>query len=141
MIQLSVISPQRVAYSAEIVQVTVPGADGQLTILPQHTPLFAQLVEGELKVIPKEDEPLYMAIGGGFIEVLNDKVNILVTRAVHETELNEEEIRKAKEQAEQVLKQAPSIEERRAATALLHSRLTDLKVLRRRRRKQTTPIS
>lgn len=134
MLHLEVVSPERVAYSEEVKQLTVPSATGQLTILPNHTSLFAQLVEGELKVIPRErNEPIYMAIGGGFLEVYQNRVTILVTRAVHQDELDEKEILEAKARAEQVLKEKPSPEEYQAARALLRSHLVNLKILHRRR--------
>jgi F-type H+-transporting ATPase subunit epsilon len=133
MLNLDVISPEKVAYSDKIKQITVPGADGLLTILPKHTPLFVKLIEGELKIIPVNGKPFYMVIGGGFLEVKRDNVSILVTRAVHQEELDEKEILKAKKQAEEALKEAVSEEERLAATTLLRSHLMDLKVSRRRK--------
>lgn len=140
-LNLEVVSPEKVAYSDEVKQVTVPSSTGQLTILPKHTPLFTKLVEGELKVIPEDKgEPIYMAIGGGFLEVYMDSVTILVTRAVHQDELDEKEIIEAKERAEKVLKEKPSPEEYQAARTLLRSRLVDLRILRRRRhRRPSTP--
>lgn len=135
--QLEVVAPEGVAYSEKVRQVTVPSATGQLTILSQHASLFAKLVEGELKVLPKdENEPIYMAIGGGFLEVHRNRVTILVTRAVHQEELDEKEILEAKERAERVLKEKPSPEEYQVAKSLLRSRLVDLKILRRRRRRR-----
>lgn len=131
-LQLDVVSPEKIAFSAQVRQVTVPGADGQLTILPNHTSLFAKLTEGELIIVDEKKQ--HLIIGGGFLEVHQNKVVILVTRAVHQDELDEKEILKAKEQAEKAVSEALSEGERIAATALLHSHLLDLKVLRRRRR-------
>lgn len=137
---LEVVSPERVAYSEEVRQVTVLSRTGQLTILPNHTSLFAQLVEGELKVTPQDkSEPIYMAIGGGFLEVHQNRVTILVTRAVRQDELDEKEILEAKARAEQVLKEKPSPEEYQAARTLLRSHLVDLKILHRRTRRHRLP--
>lgn len=102
--KLDVISPEKVAYSDKIKQITVPGADGLLTILPKHAPLLVKLIEGELKVASLDGKPFYMAIGGGFLEVKRDNISILVTRAVRQEELDEKEILKAKKQAEKALK-------------------------------------
>lgn len=134
---LTVVSPTKTAYTGRIEKVTVPGADGQLTILPRHASLFAKLAEGELKVTKSEDGVFYMAIGGGFIEVNKNEVTVLVTRAVHEKELNEKEIIAAKKRAEEALKKELSPEEYRETRALLRSRILDLKVLRRRKTNQT----
>jgi F-type H+-transporting ATPase subunit epsilon len=131
--QLDVVSPQGKAYSEEIAKVSVPGADGQLTILPDHTSLFAKLVDGELKITAiKKEEIIYMAIGGGFIEVKDNNIVVLVTRAVHQDELDEKEISEAIKKAERLIKEAPTDKDRQAAASLLHARLTDLKIIRRR---------
>ena len=134
--QLDVVSPQGKAYSEEITKATVPGSDGQLTILPNHTQLFTKLIDGELKIHAKNSkESLYMAIGGGFLEVIDNKAVVLVTRAVRQDELDEKEITQAIQSAKKLIKEAPSDKDRLAAASLLHARLTDLKVLRRRKRR------
>ena len=136
-LKLEVISPERIAYTQEVIQITVPSAMGQLTILPNHAPLFSMLVEGELKIIPQSERtPIYMAIGGGFLEVHNNKAVVLVTRAVHQDELDEAEILQAKKRAEEILKSKPSPEEYQAARALLRSKLVDLKIINRLRRRR-----
>ena len=135
--RLDVVSPQGIAYTAEVAKLAVPGADGQLTILPHHAPLFAKLIDGELKILPEAANkplPIYMAIGGGFIEVSRSKTIILVTRAVRQDELDEKEITAAVEKAQKLIKQAPTDKDRQYAAQLLHARLTDLKVLRRKPR-------
>ena len=135
MLKLSVVTPEQVAYEGEIRQVTVPGADGQLTILSKHTSLFSQLIEGEVKIVA-EKKPLYMAIGGGFVEVNKNKVVLMVTRAIKEDELNEKEILKAKSRAEEILKQKLDPKEYQEVHALLRSHLVGLKVLQRMRQRQ-----
>lgn len=135
-LQVEIITPDRVAFSDQVDFVIIPSAAGQLTILPHHTPLFAQLVEGELK-IKKGNQERFLSIGGGFIEVTKEKTTILVTKAVHADELNEAEILKAKKEAGEALKEKPKGEALRLAQALMRSSLIDLQVLRRRKR----PIS
>ena len=102
-------------------------------ILPNHVPLMANLTEGELK-IRKKGEDYFVAIGGGYLEVKTEKVQILVTRAVREDELNEKTILKAKKEAEEALLRKPTAEEFRTASALLRSSLIDLKILSKRKR-------
>lgn len=131
MLTLSIVTPDRVAFEGEIKQVTVPGADGQLTILPHHASLFSKLTEGELQIV-SDKTPVYLAIGGGFVEVHNNKVVLMVTRAIKEDELNEKEILKAKERAEKILKTKLDPQEYQQTHALLRSHLAELKLLRRR---------
>ena len=129
---LEIATPERLAYSEEIEQVTVPSVDGQLTILPHHVPLFATLGEGEV-VIRAKGEDTFLAIGGGFIEVTPTKTIVLVTSAVNADELNEEAIEKARKEAEEIIEKGAPEEAINAARSVLRSTLVDLKVARRRK--------
>lgn len=131
-ILLEIITPERIAYTNEVDMVVAPGILGALGILPKHIPLFSQLVEGEVK-IKKGQDIFYLSIGGGFLEVIKNKVMILVTRAVNATELNEQEILSAKRAAELALKQKPAGQAYLSAQAILRQSLFDLKILRRRK--------
>lgn len=132
LIHLEIVTPDRLAYADDVNFVTAPGISGTLGILPRHAPLFAQLTEGEIKIRKDKDE-IFLAIGGGFIEVTKNKVMILVTRAVHAHELNETEIINAQKQAQDAIKNPPSVEARAAAQILLRQSIIDLKLLRRRK--------
>lgn len=129
---LEIITPERIAYTNQVEMVSVPSALGTMGILPRHVPLFSQLVEGELKIKTGKDE-LFLAIGGGFIEVTKNKVMVLVTRAMHAKELNEKEILEAKSRAEEALKQKPTGSELLSVQAYLRQSIVDLKILRRRK--------
>lgn len=131
---LEIVSPERIAYSKPVEQVSVPSETGQLTILPHHIGLFATLVEGEL-IIKTHDEEEYLAIGGGFVEVTKDKVSVLVSRAYNASELNELAIEKARKEAEEAIIKGATGEELAEKQAMLRSTLIDLHVARRRRKK------
>lgn len=143
LLSLEIITPERIAYNdGEINLVNVPSTDGEIGILPNHTPLFAKLAEGEVKV-EKDKEEFFLAIGGGFIEVFNNKVTILVTRAVHAQELNEKEVLEAQKRAAELLKQKPTGSAFLEAQSLYRRALVDMKVLRRKSRLSSsqTPFS
>lgn len=129
---LEIVTPERISYTDNnVTEVSVPGITGRLGILPFHTSLFSQLTEGEVKII-KGDEEIFLAIGGGFIEVNNNKVTILVTRAIHSTEINERDVLEAQKRAEELLKQKPTGDALHEAQEMYRRSLLDLKVLRRR---------
>lgn len=132
MLHLNIITPDRITFSDDVTMVTVPGTEGEMGILPRHQSIFAQLTEGEIKIQQGSKEE-YLAIGGGFIEVHNNTVDILVTRAVYADELNEQEILKAQEQAKKALESDVSDLERHHAQQLFRRSLVDLKILRRRK--------
>jgi F-type H+-transporting ATPase subunit epsilon len=129
---LEIVTPDKLVYSQEIEQVTVPSSDGQLTILPHHVPLFATLTDGEV-VIRKNKEDIYLALGGGFIEVAPKKTIILVTRAANADELNEASILLAKKQAEEAIEKGATGDALQTARSTLRSTLIDLKIVRKRR--------
>lgn len=129
---LEIITPTRVAFSDQASQLTAPTADGVIGVLPHHMRLFTRLIEGEL-VVNRHGQDLYVAVGGGFMEVTEDRVSVLVTRAVDADELNEAEIKKAIAQAREVIAKKPHQSELVEAQAQLRRATIDLQVLKRRR--------
>lgn len=97
------------------------------------------LGEGEIKITAATKE-LFLAIGGGFMEVTKEKVSILVSRAVHADELNEREIKEAQERARDILARKVEGEELAAAQAILRRSSLEMKVIRRHRTRQTSPL-
>ncbi len=131
---LSVITPQRKAFSEKVESVSVPTPDGTIEVLANHEPLFTQLAPGEAK-IKSAGKEFFLAIGGGFMEVRpKGEVSILVSRAVHADEINEAEIKKAMESAKSLIARKAKGEELAAAIAVLHRSLLELKVSKRRRK-------
>lgn len=136
-INLEIVTPDKIAYCESAVEaINVPGTEGYLGILPDHTPLFTRLTEGEVKITVKGEE-IYLAIGGGFLEVNHNKVTILVTRAVHAKELNEKEILAAQKRAFEMLKTKPSGDTLLEAQSLYRRSLLDLKILHKRKKRSS----
>ncbi len=129
---LEIITPQRAVFTQQVDDVTVPTSRGLVGVLAHHVPLFSALTEGELKISDGGKE-LYLAIGGGFMEVTREKVSILVSRAFHAHELNEAEIKKAQQAAREALTRQVKGIELGNARAILHRSVLELKVARRHR--------
>ena len=70
-IQFKIVTPAGMSIEETVNSVTVDTADGQVTILPRHTPLLSVLAQGEVMVRIKGDEKSY-AVFGGFLEVSKD---------------------------------------------------------------------
>ncbi len=133
-LNLEIITPSRVVYrNNQVISLNVPSATGYLGILPNHTSLFAKLIEGEIKIALGQEE-VYLSIGGGFIEVNKNEVRILVTRAVHADELNRKEVEEALARAKELLKTKPTGSALLEAQSLYRRSLIDLKLMERRRR-------
>lgn len=137
---LEIITPERIAFSDQVEMVTAPSASGVIGVLKGHIPLFTRLVEGELKIIKKNEE-YFLAIGGGFMEVTPSMAKILVTSAYHAQELNEQEVLKAKQRAEEALSSKPTGAALIEAQALFRRSIVSLKMLKRRRTHSVTPMA
>ncbi|MEM4736623.1 MAG: ATP synthase F1 subunit epsilon [Nitrososphaeria archaeon] len=132
---LKIITPRGIVFKDEVRSVTAPSFSGDITILYNHTPLFSLLKEGVVKV-RKNEEEYYFSIGGGYLETTGKEVNLLVSRAYGQDEIDEESVKKAKEEAEKLLKESKTEKERRKAMASLRRSFIDLKVLRFKRKKK-----
>jgi F-type H+-transporting ATPase subunit epsilon len=86
-INFKIATPERVVFKEEVDQITLPTMQGEITILPHHLPLIAVLKPGEI-VVTKDKEQISMAVSGGFIEVLPNKVVCLADTAERAEELD-----------------------------------------------------
>src|SRR3989344_1934510 len=127
---LEVITPDTVAFSGPVSRVSVPSTTGQLGILPRHISLFAVLDAGEV-IVSQTGQTTSIAIGGGFVQGTPSHTVILVSRAQHADHLNETEFQSALARAKEALAKKPAGAEYISAAASLHQSLTDLKIIRR----------
>jgi len=104
-LKLEIVSPERMVYNDEVDMVIVPGRNGQLGILPHHTPLISSLGVGELR-IKKGGTEESMLISGGFVEVRPDKVIVMADLAEHSDEIDEAKAVEARKRAESELEQS-----------------------------------
>lgn len=132
-LRLEIVTPEAKTYSEDVDMVTMPGADGELGILPLHAPLMTQLKPGELR-IRRGGEETVLAVGEGFAEVLPHRVSILTDLAVTEQNIDEAAVEAALERA-QAAKANKDLgsEEQAAVEAAIAKSLAQLHVKRRRR--------
>lgn len=80
-LNLEVVSPEKMVISKTVDMVTISGTEGDFGILPGHAAIVSSIRPGFLEIeADKEIEKMF--IGGGFIEVLEDKISILATEVV-----------------------------------------------------------
>lgn len=101
-IKLEIISPNKVVYSADIDMLIVRSIGGELGILPKHAPLLAGLVPHAMRAIIEGTENL-IAVSGGFIQVLPDKIIVLASAAELPIEIDINRAKKAYERAQERL--------------------------------------
>lgn len=76
--ELIILTPGKTVYSGQVTAVNTPGESGKLEILENHAPIVASLKEGVVDVTTSDNQQLSFQTKGGFLEVLNNKVSILL---------------------------------------------------------------
>ncbi len=80
---LEILTPEKKLFSGEVYGVQMPGISGSFEVLDKHAPLVSALKAGRLKVLQdKHAHTTSYNIQGGFVEVLNNKVTVLVEGAM-----------------------------------------------------------
>ena len=118
---LEIVTPDSVLVTEKVDEVVVPAAEGYLGVLPGHTPLLATLAIGELWY-RKGNQKFYLAIAGGFVEVLPDKVTILAQIAERAEDIDVARAQRARQRAEERLARPGSeVDVARAQASLLRA--------------------
>ena len=136
-IKLDVVTAERVIFSDDVDLVVAPGVEGQLGILPHHTPLMTMLQPGELR-LKKGGEESFLVVTGGFLEVRPDRVIVLADAAERVEEIDLARAEQAKRRAEERLKERPTELDVARAEAALRRALVRLEFVQRRKRKPGT---
>lgn len=104
-LNLKILTMEGVKFDGSVQFISVPGADGQLTILPSHAALLTSLQPGEV-VIHTNDGEHYISVAGGVMEISNDQVAILADAAERDTDIDiqraEAALTRAREQVSSV---------------------------------------
>jgi F-type H+-transporting ATPase subunit epsilon len=131
-LKLEIVTPDGKAYSEDVEMVTLTGVQGEMGILPQHIRLMTRMVPGEL-VVRKGGRDLFVAVGGGLVEVTGTRVSILTDMAVAADKIDEAKAEEARLRAEARLHEKLSAEEVATINASLARSLAQLRVKRRHR--------
>ena len=131
-IQLEIVTPERLAYQDEVDAVVLPGAEGELGVLPHHAPLVSTLGFGELRIRKGGAEESF-AIVGGFVQVRPDKVVVMAETADLASEIDLEKAQEARREAEKALESGfQEGADLAAARAALQQALLRIRVAERR---------
>jgi F-type H+-transporting ATPase subunit epsilon len=132
MVRLEIVTPEAKTFSDNVDSVVIPGVEGELGVLPMHTPLMTLLEPGELRVM-KNGEEIRLAVGEGFVEITQEKIAVLTDMAVKESDIDESSAEEAIRRAEEAMSSERMSDEEQATTkAALMRSLALVKVKRRR---------
>jgi F-type H+-transporting ATPase subunit epsilon len=90
-LQFSLVSPERELYSGNVDQVDIPGTEGNLGVMPNHSPLMAAIRTGVITVTENGAETQFF-VQGGFADVTPSGLTVLAEKAVAMDALNEADI-------------------------------------------------
>jgi F-type H+-transporting ATPase subunit epsilon len=99
-LSLEIVTPERLLVREDVTSVQAPATDGYLGILPGHAPLLAELGTG-LMNFEAGGKRWFLAVHGGYLEVLANRVRVLATTAERAVEINVERAKDAMKRAQE----------------------------------------
>jgi F-type H+-transporting ATPase subunit epsilon len=136
-IKCEIVSQDRMVYAGDVDMVVLPGDNGVMGILPNHSPVLTTLTFGIITVVTSTDRN-YFTVAGGVAEVQPDQVTILADAAENVEEIDESRAEKAKLRAESRLKEVETgkFEDENAARNALRRSTLRLDAIQRFRKSQ-----
>ncbi|HKL75976.1 MAG TPA: F0F1 ATP synthase subunit epsilon [Halanaerobiales bacterium] len=132
-IKLDIVTPERVVYSEEIEMLVATAIDGDIGILPGHTPLVTGLVPCVLK-IDKGGEKIHISVSDGFMDVKPEEINVVVRTAEFPEEIDIERAEEAKERAKKRLEKEDDRTNKAKANSALERALARINAAERKRK-------
>ena len=100
-LKLIIVSAEDKIFEGDVTQLRATGIEGELGILPGHTPLLTAIKPGIIKFTLKNETEEVIYVSGGFLEIQPTVVTVLADVAIRGEELDAERILNAKRQAEE----------------------------------------
>ena len=135
-LHVDVVSAEELIFSGEAKFVALPGENGELGILPRHTPLITRIKPGAVRIQRADNgEEEFVFVAGGILEVQPGVVTVLADTAIRGKDLDEAKANEAKRQAEDALKNAKSDLDLAKAQSEVANLAAQIAALRKFRRK------
>jgi F-type H+-transporting ATPase subunit epsilon len=125
-LNIEIVTPDGVIFSGTAQSCTTPGAEGQFQVLKDHAALLAVLEVGEIRLVNTGGKKS-LATSGGYVEVKNNIVNIVVESAELAEQIDAERAKSAKERAKDRMLKKGEIDVQRVEFALARA-LNRLKI-------------
>ena len=129
-IQLEIVTPTRILDEGQVSYVRCPGVDGSFGVMANHIEGIIVLDVGEVKV-RKDSQDEYLSISGGYAEIMEDRLELLVESVEKSSEIDSERAEMSKKRARtRKSEQAPELNEARIEASLARA-LNRLRVSKR----------
>ena len=136
-LQFQIITPVRTALQAAVTSIQLPAVAGEMEILPGHADLIAAVANGELVYKPENGEAQSLFVGGGFLQVENEKVLLVTDTALVADEINPSAVQAAIERAQSALRNSETVLGREEQTYLAAQLAKQLAMLDFTRKKKS----
>lgn len=130
---LKIVTPEKVVFEEEVSQATLPIADGEVTVLPEHIPYIGSVKPGEIFLRSADGRETALAISGGFVEFHDDVLTVLADTAERADDIDTERAEAGRKRAEEIMAERVRLndEEYARTAALLEKELARLRVARK----------
>ena len=130
---LKIITQEKPLLETEADSVTLPTSEGEITVLPEHVPLFTKLKTGEL-VFRNQDQENIVVITDGFVDVSpNNIVTVMVDSAIRSTDIDLLKAEEAKKKAEALMSEKLDQRDFMLAEAQLRRAMMEIQTYRKRK--------
>ena len=134
-LHVDVVSAEESIFSGEAMFVALPGENGELGILPRHTPLITRIKPGAVRIERTDGTEEFVFVAGGILEVQPGTVTVLADTAIRGKDLDEAKASEAKRLAEEAMKNAKSDIDFAAAQSEFVAMAAQIAALRKFRKK------
>ncbi len=118
---VEVITPQRVVFDGDVIGIAAPGISGGFEILKNHTAFISSIKIGEMRLIHSDGYEEYYAVGGGFLDVEDNKVRVLAETCEKAADIDINRAKLSHERARKRLEDRSSYDVDQAYQALLRA--------------------
>ena len=122
-LHVEIVTPYSLFFEGEADRLILPALDGEIGIMPGHSPTVIALNPGELRIV-NEDEVMYASVADGFAQIeINDAI-VVVSSAEKPEEIDVERAKKALKRADERIhdKEVPEREKERSQRGILRAR-------------------
>ena len=129
---MNVVASDKTFYQGRGVSITLPAKDGGITILAHHADMMVAIVPGEIKIETEGGEKMIAVCGGGFAQVINNRVTVLVESIERPEDIDVKRAQEALERAQEQLRQKQSLQEYYISKQALSRAMARMKATRDR---------
>ena len=108
---LQVLASDKVFYKGLCEKLIIPLEDGEKAVLPHHEDMVIAVAIGEMRLLDENGEWIHAVVGNGFVQIINNRITLLVDTAELPEDIDERRAEEARERAEEQLRQSKSIQE------------------------------